>query len=131
LRWHDEQTHKAGVDSCGLGPIVDDDPHLLAGALEAGMLRRKKDEGSRPAAKGPLLGPACRRECISARHTSSNRGWIARQITQAFPWNEAPRYLIRDQDRVYGAVVMRRFRAMGIRDKPIAAGSPWQNGLRN
>jgi hypothetical protein len=57
--------------------------------------------------------------------------WIARQITEAFPWNEAPRYLIRDQDRVYGAVVTRRFRAMGIRDKPIAAGSPWQNGLRN
>ena len=46
----------------------------------------------------------------------------------AFPWNEAPRYLIRDQDGVYGAAVMRRLRAMGIRDKPIAPGSPWQNG---
>ena len=55
--------------------------------------------------------------------------WIARQITEAFPWNEAPRYLIRDRDRVYGAVVTRRFRAMGIRDKPIAPGSPWQNGF--
>ena len=31
--------------------------------------------------------------------------WIARQITEAFPWNEAPRYLIRDRDRVYGAAV--------------------------
>jgi hypothetical protein len=29
--------------------------------------------------------------------------WIARQITEAFPWNEAPRYLIRDRDQVYGA----------------------------
>jgi transposase InsO family protein len=55
--------------------------------------------------------------------------WIARQITEAFPWNEAPRYLIRDRDRVYGAAVMRRLRAMGIRDKPIAPGSPWQNGF--
>jgi transposase InsO family protein len=55
--------------------------------------------------------------------------WIARQITEAFPWNEAPRYLIRDRDRVYGAAVTRRFRAMGIRDKPIAPGSPWQNGF--
>jgi transposase InsO family protein len=55
--------------------------------------------------------------------------WIARQITEAFPWNEAPRYLIRDQDRVYGAAAMRRLRAMGIRDKPIAPGSPWQNGF--
>src|SRR5713101_7640317 len=55
--------------------------------------------------------------------------WIARQITEAFPWNEAPRYLIRDRDRVYGAVVTHRLRAMGIRDKPIAPGSPWQNGF--
>jgi transposase InsO family protein len=55
--------------------------------------------------------------------------WIARQITEAFPWNEAPRYLIRDLDRVYDAAAMRRLRAMGIRDKPIAPGSPWQNGF--
>jgi transposase InsO family protein len=55
--------------------------------------------------------------------------WIARQITEAFPWNAAPRYLIRDRDRVYGAVVTHRLRAMGIRDKPIAPGSPWQNGF--
>src|SRR6202007_1145698 len=31
---------------------------------------------------------------------------VARQITEAFPWNEAPRYLIRDRDRIYGSVVM-------------------------
>jgi transposase InsO family protein len=55
--------------------------------------------------------------------------WIARQITEAFPWNEAPRYLIRDRDQAYGAAVTRRLRAMGIRDKPIAPGSPWQNGF--
>jgi len=54
--------------------------------------------------------------------------WIAHQITEAFPWSEAPRYLIRDQDGVYGAAVMCRLRAMGIRDKPIAPASPWQNG---
>ena len=55
--------------------------------------------------------------------------WIARQLTEAFPWNEAPRYLIRDRDQVYGAAATRRLRAMGIRDKPIAPGSPWQNGV--
>jgi transposase InsO family protein len=55
--------------------------------------------------------------------------WIAHQITEAFPWDEAPRYLIRDRDAVYGAVVTRRLRTMGIRDKPISAGSPWQNGF--
>ena len=53
--------------------------------------------------------------------------WIAQQIVEAFPWNEAPRYLIRDRDAIYGAAVRRRLRAMGIRDKPIALGSPWQN----
>lgn len=55
--------------------------------------------------------------------------WIARQILEAFPWNDAPRYLIRDRDRIYGGIVTRRLRAMGIRDKPIAAGAPWQNGF--
>ena len=55
--------------------------------------------------------------------------WIARQITEAFPWDEAPRYLIRDRDGVYGAAVIRRLRAIGIRDKPIAPGSRWQNGF--
>jgi transposase InsO family protein len=54
--------------------------------------------------------------------------WIAQQITEAFPWDEAPRYLIRDRDSIYGTAVTRRLRAMGIRDKPIAPGSPWQNG---
>jgi hypothetical protein len=46
------------------------------------------------------------------RHPTAE--WIARQITEAFPWAEAPRYLIRDRDRVYGAAVTRRLRAMGI-----------------
>jgi transposase InsO family protein len=55
--------------------------------------------------------------------------WVARQLTEAFPWNEAPRYMIRDRDRIYGAVVTRRLRAMGIRDKPTAPASPWQNGV--
>ena len=61
--------------------------------------------------------------------TNPTAEWIARQLAEAFPWNEQPSYLIRDWDRAYGAVVMRRLRAMGIRDKPIAPGSPWQNGF--
>jgi transposase InsO family protein len=55
--------------------------------------------------------------------------WVARQITEAFPWDGAPGYMIRDRDRIYGTVVTRRLRAMGIRDKPIAPASPWQNGF--
>ena len=61
--------------------------------------------------------------------TNPTAEWVARQITEAFPWNEAPRYMIRDRDRIYGAVVTRRLRAMGIRDKPTAPASPWQNGF--
>lgn len=61
------------------------------------------------------------------RHPTA--AWVAQQITEAFPWSEAPRYLIRDRDGIYGAAVRRRLRAMGIRDKPIAPGSPWQNAF--
>ena len=61
--------------------------------------------------------------------TNPTAEWIARQITEAFPWDSAPRYMIRDHDRIHGAVVTRRLRAMGIRDKPIAPASPWQNGF--
>ena len=50
--------------------------------------------------------------------------WIAQQITEAFSRYEDPRYLIRDRDRIYGAGITRRLRAIGIRDKPIAPGSP-------
>ena len=55
--------------------------------------------------------------------------WVARQVTEAFPWDEGPHYLIRDRDRIYGSVVTRRLRAMGIRDRPTAPASPWQNGV--
>src|ERR1700722_18841889 len=61
--------------------------------------------------------------------TNPTAEWIARQLTEAFPWDEAPHYLILDRDRIYGSVVRRRLRAMGIRDKPTAPASPWQNGF--
>jgi hypothetical protein len=54
--------------------------------------------------------------------------WLARQITEAFPWDCAPRYLIRDNDRAFGVAFKARVRAMGIRDRPISFRSPWQNG---
>ena len=54
--------------------------------------------------------------------------WIARQFTEAFGWRDAPRYVVRDRDRAYGSEFTRRIRAMGIRDRPISARSPWQNG---
>src|SRR6266446_5945364 len=59
------------------------------------------------------------------RHPTAE--WLARQITEAFPWASAPTYLVRDNDRAYGNVFRSRVRAMGIRDRPISPGSPWQN----
>jgi transposase InsO family protein len=54
--------------------------------------------------------------------------WIAGQVTDAFPWDEAPRHLIRDRDGAFAPAYTRRVRAMGIRDHPTAPRSPWQNG---
>jgi transposase InsO family protein len=60
--------------------------------------------------------------------TNPTAEWIARRITDAFPWDEAPDYLIRDRDGSYGRAVTGRLSAMGIRDHPTAPRSPWQNG---
>jgi transposase InsO family protein len=61
------------------------------------------------------------------RHPTAE--WLARQITEAFPWASAPSYLVRDSDHAYGHVFTASVRSMGIRDRPIARGSPWQNGI--
>lgn len=53
--------------------------------------------------------------------------WIARQLTEAFPWSDVPEYLIRDRDASYGQVYVERLLAMGIRDRPTTPRSPWQN----
>ena len=70
-----------------------------------------------------------RRRLISLSVTANPTAeWIAHQITAAFPWNEAPDYLIRDRDGSYGHAVTKRLQAMGIRDHPTAPRSLWQNG---
>jgi hypothetical protein len=60
------------------------------------------------------------------RHPTAE--WLARQITEAFPWDRAPTYIVRDNDRAFGSVFTRRIQAMGIRDRPTSFRSPWQNG---
>jgi putative transposase len=54
-------------------------------------------------------------------------GWLARQVTDAFPWDTAPRYLLRDRDASYGQDFGRQVDAMGITEVVSAARSPWQN----
>jgi putative transposase len=53
--------------------------------------------------------------------------WTAQQVVEAFPWDEAPRYLLRDRDRIYGEAFRRRVHNMGIEEVMIAPRSPWQN----
>jgi transposase InsO family protein len=53
--------------------------------------------------------------------------WLARQVTEAFPWDTAPRYLLRDRDGSYGAYFCNRVEAMGITEVITAPRSPWQN----
>lgn len=53
--------------------------------------------------------------------------WTAQQVVDAFPWDEQPRYLLRDRDRIYGAAFQQRVRHMGIEDVITAPRSPWQN----
>jgi transposase InsO family protein len=69
-----------------------------------------------------------RREIVSFGVTAyPTAEWLARQICEAFPWDTAPRNLVRDRDRSYGEPFKRRIRSMGIRDRPTAPRSPWQN----
>jgi transposase InsO family protein len=53
--------------------------------------------------------------------------WTAQQIVEAFPWEQAPRYLLRDRDRIYGADFRRKVHGLGIREVLTAPRSPWQN----
>jgi len=59
---------------------------------------------------------------------SPSAEWTARQLYLAFPFDSAPRYLVRDRDGIYGNEVMQALANMGIEDMPISARSPWQNG---
>ena len=54
--------------------------------------------------------------------------WLANQLTEAFGLQQIPRYLIRDRDRAYGEILVRRVRSIGIRDRPTSFRSPWQSG---
>ncbi len=53
--------------------------------------------------------------------------WLARQMTEAFPWDTAPSYLLRDRDASYGMGFRDRVRMMSIKEVVTAPRSPWQN----
>ena len=63
--------------------------------------------------------------CHVTEHPTA--AWTAQQVVDAFPWDEAPRYLLRDRDRIYGDVFRQLVRNKGIEEVLIAPRSPWQN----
>ena len=94
------RNHAAGIPSIDLFVVPSAFFKLLYGLVILGHERRR------------LMGFA-----VTAHPTAE---WIARQVTEAFPWDTAPRYLIRDRDGAFGPAYTRCVRAMGIRDGPTA-----------
>jgi putative transposase len=58
-------------------------------------------------------------------HPTAN--WTAQQIIEAFPWDTAPRYLLRDRDSIYGSSFRNRIKNVDIKEVITAHRSPWQN----
>src|SRR5271156_3218526 len=54
-------------------------------------------------------------------------GWLSQQVIEAFPWDTAPHYLLRDRDGAFGSVFSKRLASMGITEVATAPRSPWQN----
>jgi putative transposase len=53
--------------------------------------------------------------------------WTDQQVVEAFPWNEAPRYLLRDRDSIYGEAFQERVSHMDLEEVKMAPRSPWQS----
>ncbi|PYX78937.1 MAG: integrase, partial [Acidobacteria bacterium] len=53
--------------------------------------------------------------------------WTMQQMREAFPWEEAPRYVLRDRDAIYGRDFADMIRDMGMEEVLTAPRSPWQN----
>jgi putative transposase len=69
-----------------------------------------------------------RRRILSINVTTNpSAAWTANQIVQTFPWESAPRYLLRDRDGTYGAVFRNRIKHLDTKEVIIARRSPWQN----
>ncbi len=69
-----------------------------------------------------------RREVIHFNFTEHPTSrWTGQQVVEAFPWEEAPRYLVRDRDKVYGTEFRRRVRSLAIEEVLTTSRSPWQN----
>ena len=71
-----------------------------------------------------------RRKVVHFNVTASpSAEWTSQQVVEAFPWDSAPKYLLRDRDSIYGAFFRQRVANMGIKEVITARRSPWQNAF--
>ena len=89
---------------------------------------RGPDDPFRPSHGFLVLRDSRREDSAAGRDRHLSARWIVRQLSEADGWQQAPQYIFAIGICVYGDVFIRRVRAMGIRDRPIAPRSPWQNG---
>jgi hypothetical protein len=69
-----------------------------------------------------------RRQAVNFNVTASPTAkWTAQQVIETFPWDTAPKYLLRDRDGIYGTIFRQRLENMGIKEVITAPQSPWQN----
>jgi transposase InsO family protein len=69
-----------------------------------------------------------RREVVHFNVTEHpSAAWTAQQVIEAFPFDEAPKYLLRDRDGIYGAEFVARVHGMGVEEVLTAPHAPWQN----
>ncbi len=69
-----------------------------------------------------------RRKIVHFNMTESPTAeWTAQQVIEAFPWDTAPKYMMRDRDSIYGEYFKKRIKSMGIEEVISAYKSPWQN----
>jgi transposase InsO family protein len=76
-----------------------------------------------------ILGLERRRLVFTNVTTNPTAQWLAQQVVNAFPWDSAPRFLIRDPDRAYGLAFSVRVRGLGIREIRTAARAPLMNAF--
>ena len=69
-----------------------------------------------------------RRRVVHFNVTENPSGtWTTQQIVEAFPWEDVPKFIIRDNDRIYSKMFTNRIKAMGIKEVKTAFQNPWQN----
>src|SRR5262249_60986851 len=76
-----------------------------------------------------ILGLERRRLIFANVTTNPTAEWLAQQVVNAFPWDTAPRFLIRDRDRAYGLAFTARVKGLDIREIRTAVRAPRMNEI--